>query len=121
MNYGIVHRDGNTNSDGIGIAGGAGAGPEGHDGHVTFYVEVADVEQALAKAESLGGSRVMGPFTVGEQIEIGQFADPEGPSSAWSTPRCRRLFPMLTRRRRKRGSASIGLASRYTAGSEMSA
>ena len=28
---------------------------------VTFYVAVPDVEAALAKAESLGGSRVMGP------------------------------------------------------------
>jgi predicted enzyme related to lactoylglutathione lyase len=35
--------------------------PVNYDGHVTFYVEVHDVEVALAKAESLGGSRVMGP------------------------------------------------------------
>ena len=30
-------------------------GPEGYDGHVTLYVEVPDVEAALAQAESLGG------------------------------------------------------------------
>ncbi len=61
MNYGIVQREGNTNSDGIGIGGGIGAAPEGYAGHVTFYVAVPDVEAALAKAESLGGSRMMGP------------------------------------------------------------
>jgi predicted enzyme related to lactoylglutathione lyase len=36
------------------------------------------VEAALAKAESLGGSRVMGPEKVMEQIEVGLFKDPEG-------------------------------------------
>ena len=78
MNYGIVQRDGNTNADGIGIGGGVGAGPDGYPGHVTFYVEVPDVEAALAKAESLGGSRLMGPEKVMEQVEIGLFNDPEG-------------------------------------------
>jgi predicted enzyme related to lactoylglutathione lyase len=47
-------------------------------GHVTFYVEVPDVEAALAKAESLGGSRMFGPDVVAEGVEILQFADPEG-------------------------------------------
>ena len=78
MNYGIVQRDGNLNADGVGIGGGVGAGPEGYPGHVTFYIEVPDVEAALAKAESLGGSRVMGPEKVMEQVEIGLFNDPEG-------------------------------------------
>ena len=78
MNYGIVQRDGNLNVDGVGIGGGVGAGPEGYPGHVTFYIEVPDVEAALAKAESLGGSRVMGPEKVMEQVEIGLFNDPEG-------------------------------------------
>ena len=76
--YGIVARDGNTNSDGIGIGGGISGGPEGYDGHVTFYVEVPDVEAALAKAESLGGTRVMGPDDVMEGLTIGLFTDPEG-------------------------------------------
>jgi len=77
-NYGIVQRDGNTNPDGIGIGGGIGAAPDGYDGHVTFYVEVPDVEEALAKAESLGGSRMMGPESPMEGVEIGIFKDPEG-------------------------------------------
>ena len=78
IGYGTVARAGNVNDDGIGIGGGVGAGPEGYDGHVTFYIEVPDVEAALAKAESLGGTRVMGPETVMETIEIGLFNDPEG-------------------------------------------
>jgi uncharacterized protein len=78
VNYGIVAREGNTNPDGIGIGGGVGGGPEGYDGHATFYVEVSDVEAALAKAESLGGSRMMGPREVMDTIEIGLFTDPEG-------------------------------------------
>jgi predicted enzyme related to lactoylglutathione lyase len=78
MNYGVVTRDGNTNDDGAGIGGGVAGGPEGYEGHVTFYVEVPDVEAALAKAEQLGGSRIMGPDDVMEGLTLGQFSDPEG-------------------------------------------
>jgi uncharacterized protein len=79
MNYGIVTRDGNTNSEGVGIGGGIGGpGPDDYEGHVTFYAEVPDVEEALAKAESLGGTRVMGPEQIMESIEIGLFTDIEG-------------------------------------------
>jgi uncharacterized protein len=77
-NYGIVPREGNTNAEGVGIGGGIAAGPEGYGGHVTFYVEVPDVEAALAKAESLGGTRMMGPETIMDSIELGHFTDPEG-------------------------------------------
>src|SRR5439155_1505160 len=62
MGYGVVQRDGNTNADGAGIGGGVAGGPEGYEGHVMFYIEVPDVEAGLAKAEGLGGSRVMGHF-----------------------------------------------------------
>ena len=78
MKYGTVQREGNTNADGVGTGGGVGSGPEGYDGHVTFYIEVPDVDAALAKAEELGGSRVMGPDEVMEGLEIGLFTDPEG-------------------------------------------
>jgi uncharacterized protein len=76
--YATVQREANVTADGVGIGGGIGAGPEGYDGHVTFYIEVADVEASLAKAEELGGSRMMGPDTVVEGLEIGLFTDPEG-------------------------------------------
>ena len=78
MGYGIVQREGNTTSEGVGIGGGISAAPEGYTGHVTFYVEVPDVGAALDKAESLGGTRVMGPDEVMEGLEIALFNDPEG-------------------------------------------
>ncbi|HWX73830.1 MAG TPA: VOC family protein [Solirubrobacteraceae bacterium] len=76
--YGLIDRAANLGPDGIGIGGGIGGGPEGYGGHATFYVGVEDVEAALAKAESLGGSRIMGPRQVSDEIEVGLFADPEG-------------------------------------------
>jgi uncharacterized protein len=78
MNYGVVAREGNVNADGVGIGGGIAAGPDGYDGHVTFYIEVPDVEAALASAERLGGTRIMGPDEVMEGLHIGLFTDPEG-------------------------------------------
>ena len=45
---------------------------------MTFYVEVPDVEASLAKAESLGGTRMMGPDDVMQGLTIGLFTDPEG-------------------------------------------
>jgi predicted enzyme related to lactoylglutathione lyase len=79
MNYGMVARDDNKAANGeLGIGGGVGQGPEGYDGHVTFYVAVPDVEEALQKAESLGGTRVMGPENIMDTVTLGQFKDPEG-------------------------------------------
>jgi uncharacterized protein len=76
--YALVPRDGNTNRDGIGIGGGVGVGPEGYDGHVTFYIEVPDVGVSLDQVEKLGGTKVMGPESMGEGLVIGLFNDPEG-------------------------------------------
>jgi predicted enzyme related to lactoylglutathione lyase len=78
MNYGMVSREGNVGRDGVGIGGGVGQGPDGYGGHVTFYIAVPDVEEALQKAESLGGKRVMGPEDIMGQVVLGQFTDPEG-------------------------------------------
>jgi len=78
MKYGIVPREGNVTPEGIGIGGGVATGPDGYEGHLTFYIEVPDIEASLARAESLGGTRVMGPDQVMEGLEVGQFTDPEG-------------------------------------------
>ena len=78
MGYGIVAREENLGDGGVGIGGGIGAGPEGYSGHVTFYVAVPDVEEALQKAEALGGKRMMGPETIMDMTTLGQFMDPEG-------------------------------------------
>lgn len=78
-NYAVTPRDPSANSNGVGIGGGVGTAPEGYDGHVTFYVQVQDVGDALEKAEKLGGTRMMGPDEIPEVgITIGLFTDPEG-------------------------------------------
>jgi predicted enzyme related to lactoylglutathione lyase len=75
-NYGFVDR--NVTDDGVGIPGGVGGGA-GYEGHVLFYVGVPDVEDALKKAESLGGTRIMGPERApGTDLVVGHFTDPEG-------------------------------------------
>jgi predicted enzyme related to lactoylglutathione lyase len=71
--YGFVQH-----GDGTGSPGGVGGGP-GYPPHVVFYVGVPDVEAALRKAESLGGTRRMGPERApGTSLVVGHFADPEG-------------------------------------------
>jgi uncharacterized protein len=73
MNYGIV------DNGGQGINGGIGPAPEGGSGHVTFYVEVEDVQASLDKAKELGGSSIFGPTEVpGGGPTIALFNDPEG-------------------------------------------
>ena len=76
MNYGLT--DPGENAVGRGIAGGIAEAMGGQEGHVTIYVEVDDVEAALAKAEQLGGRRMFGPETIMEGLTIGLFADPDG-------------------------------------------
>jgi predicted enzyme related to lactoylglutathione lyase len=78
MDYGVVNRDDNLTSEGVGIGGGVATGPDGYGGHVTFYVQVPDVEATLAKAEELGGTRTMGPETVMGTMVLGMLTDPEG-------------------------------------------
>jgi len=78
MGYGVVAREGNLNADGVGIGGGVGGGPADYPGHVTFYVEVPDVEAALAQAESLGGTRMMDPDEPMPGLVIGLYNDPDG-------------------------------------------
>ena len=74
--YGFVAR--NTTTDGTGIPGGVGGGM-GYDAHAIFYVGVSNVEAALQKAESLGGTRRMGPEkNPGADLVVGHFTDPEG-------------------------------------------
>ena len=73
--YGFVNRM--TTGDGTGIPGGVGGGP-GYEAHAVFYVAVPDVEAALARAESLGGKRLMGPERAPASLVVGHFTDPEG-------------------------------------------
>ena len=71
MKYGIV------DNGGEGINGGVGAAPEG-DGHVTFYVNVPDINAHLEKIEKLGGRTIMPREQIGDLVTLAMFADPEG-------------------------------------------
>jgi predicted enzyme related to lactoylglutathione lyase len=70
MDYGMV------DASESGIGGGIAGGQDG--GHVTFYVEVDNVQAALDKIKGLGGSTIMGPEQVPNGPEIAMFSDPEG-------------------------------------------
>jgi predicted enzyme related to lactoylglutathione lyase len=70
MNYGVGQL-----SEEVGV--GVGPAQDGN-GAAIFYLGVDSVEDALAKAESLGGSRIWGPMDVPEGPTIGVFTDPEG-------------------------------------------
>ena len=71
MEYGMVEA-----ADG-GIAGGVGPSPTGA-GHVTFYVQVPDLQAALDAAEALGGKTVTPPMDVPGGPSLAHFTDPEG-------------------------------------------
>ena len=58
-----------------GIGGTLLGGPEPR---VLVYVQVLDPVETLAKAEALGGRRVMEPFDVPGGPTVAQMADPEG-------------------------------------------
>jgi len=52
----------------------------GHEPHTytIFYVMVDDVAGALAKAETLGGKKLVGPVPLPNNTVFGWFSDPEG-------------------------------------------
>jgi len=73
MQYGLV----DTHGEG-GINGGIGKPPEG-SGHLTFYVQVDDLQKSLDRAEQLGGKTVMPPDEVpGTGVASAMFTDPSG-------------------------------------------
>jgi predicted enzyme related to lactoylglutathione lyase len=74
-NYGFI--DARLLADAAAVNGGVGGG-EGYEPRVLFYVGVDDVEAALARAEALGGRRVLGPDGVPGTLVVGRFTDPEG-------------------------------------------
>jgi len=73
--YGFV--EGSRHGMGSNLNGGVGGGP-GHHPKALFYVGVPDVEAALRQAESLGGTRNMGPEGKAGTLVVGHFTDPEG-------------------------------------------
>ena len=68
-NYGVVD---------AGAAGiGGGIGPGQLTG-VTFYIQVPDLDAALAKAEQLGGKTETPPTEIPDMVTFATFTDPEG-------------------------------------------
>jgi predicted enzyme related to lactoylglutathione lyase len=63
---------------GGGIGGGIGTGMDDYAGHVTFYVEVPNLEAALEKIHALGGRTLVPPDAIPAGPRIALFADPEG-------------------------------------------
>ena len=61
-----------------GINGGIGAPPEGGQSRVTVYVEVDDLDAALARIEALGGSTETPPTAIPNGPTIALFRDPAG-------------------------------------------
>jgi predicted enzyme related to lactoylglutathione lyase len=61
-----------------GIDGGIGGVRDDYDGHVTFYVEVANLDAALQKILALGGKTLMPPEAIWGGTRFALFADPEG-------------------------------------------
>ncbi len=71
MAYGMV----DTHSDGI--SGGIGSTPDGQT-HVTFYIEVDDLQAYLDKVEPLGGKIVMPVTEIPGMVTLAMFSDPAG-------------------------------------------
>jgi predicted enzyme related to lactoylglutathione lyase len=72
MDYGMV------SSADAGIEGGIGATPDGGAGHTTFYVDSADPQATLDRAESLGAKALLQPTELPGGGVIALLADPEG-------------------------------------------
>lgn len=72
MKYGMV----DTGTLG-GINGGVGTSQDGKN-RVSVYIEVEDLEAALAKAEKLGGKTILPPSQVPGGPTLAMFADPAG-------------------------------------------
>jgi uncharacterized protein len=79
-NYGFMNAE-------SGIPGGIGGGA-GFPRHAIFYVGVEDVAAALSEAESLGGTRVLGPeANPNGQLVVAHFRDPDGNLIGLAGPR----------------------------------
>jgi len=61
-----------------GIGGAVGTGPEEAPNYLTIYIEVADIDDHLARIESAGGKTVMPKTVVPDIVKFAIFADPAG-------------------------------------------
>ena len=73
LEYSMVH----LAEGGSGIDGGIGKAPQGA-GHVTFYIGVDDLDDALKQVGRLGGKTVQPSTPLPTGGAFAMFADPEG-------------------------------------------
>ncbi len=73
MNYGMVEPGIGGPEEGVG-----GGIVKAEEPLVTFYVQVVDLNETLAKAEEMGGKVVMQPMDFPNGPTIAMFDDPEG-------------------------------------------
>jgi uncharacterized protein len=60
----------------------------GHEPHqyVTFYIQVDNIVECLARIEQAGGKKVLGPFPLPDQKQFAWFTDPGGNMIGLVTP-----------------------------------
>lgn len=71
MDYGMF------TAEDAGVGGGVGPSPDGGT-HVTFYIEVDDLQATLDQIEKAGGKTVNPPMDVPGGPTLAHFSDPEG-------------------------------------------
>ena len=65
-------------ADDTGLAGAIGAGNEHMPSYQTMYVEVASIDEHLAKVEAAGGTTTVPRTVVPGMVIFGMFRDPAG-------------------------------------------
>jgi predicted enzyme related to lactoylglutathione lyase len=99
-----------------GIGGGIGPSQDQGPGQVTFYVEVDNPAEYLAKVERLGGTIVGSPMGLPQfGLTFAFFADPEGHVVGLSkgrSHRCRRTWRTRATVRREGSPQSVSRLSR---------
>jgi uncharacterized protein len=73
MNYGFIEPGIGGPEQGVG----GGIAPS-DESRVIIYVQVLDLDETLARAESMGGRRILDPIDVPNGPTIARMADPEG-------------------------------------------
>ncbi len=74
MDYGLV----SPAIEGSSIGGGVMGAPPNAPPHLTFYIQVDDLQAYLNKAESMGGKTILPPTPIPNVGSCAMFADPDG-------------------------------------------
>ena len=67
-----------VSGDHAGLGGAVGKGSEQMPAYMTMYIEVASIDEHLAKIEAAGGSTVIPRTVVPETVVFAMFTDPAG-------------------------------------------